>query len=90
MEFKLPKFTLTLKEDVKVRDYEVNYVHSGRKEKTCNSCGHLIPIGAKSTTFVKRTTNAIGQNSYETKYTCGGKNTSCTQETARRLQVELP
>lgn len=90
MEFKLPKFTLTLKEDLKIRDWEVNYVHAGRKEKVCNSCGIKIGVGASATTFVKRITTIRGDHSYETKYTCGGKNSNCTKETARRLQVELP
>ena len=89
MEFKIPKFTMKLKPNVKMREWEVNYVYSGRKEKTCGACKLLIPVGQSATTFVKRTT--VGdKNGYETIHTCGLAGSNCTQFMAHQLQVELP
>ena len=89
MEFKLPKFKLKLKPDVVIKDYEVNYVRSGRKEKSCCECGNTIKVGEPSTTFLKRT-KLGNKTGYHTQYTCGGKRTACTINRATTLNVTLP
>ncbi len=82
-------FKINIKPIVKDRNYNVTYVHTGKKEKTCATCKKTIKIGYPATTFLKRVSVGV-DTKYNSQYTCGNRNTPCTQELAKQLNVELP
>lgn len=74
---------------IKDREIEVKYVQSGRIFKKCAVCGTDINKGKPSTTFIKR--NSIGdKTTYDSRHTCGDKNSACTIALAHKLDVVLP
>jgi hypothetical protein len=82
-------FKINLTPLIKERDYEIKYIRSGRTTKTCSMCNQEIKVKDAATTFLKRVTK--GPNTeYKSIYTCGNKNTACTINQARILNVELP
>jgi beta-glucanase (GH16 family) len=82
-------FNIKLTPKVVERDWQINYTHSSRKKKTCEVCKKEMSLTEKATTFLKRDSVGV-RTAYDSKYTCGHKESPCTQEFARRLQMELP
>lgn len=62
-------FKIKLIPKVKDRDWEVRHIRNNRKEKKCEICNNIMPVGASSTTFTKRTTTGA-KTAYETHHTC--------------------
>jgi hypothetical protein len=82
-------FKIKIKPIVTERQWEVNYVSKGRKDKRCSNCGRFIPIGDQSTTFTKRISTG-DKTSYDTKHTCGHSFSICTMKVAQDLNITLP
>ena len=82
-------FKIKIEPKVKEREWEVNYVKSGRKAKKCSYCNKFIPVGDPSTTFTKRISIAE-KNTYETKHTCGHSFCICTIRVSEQLNITLP
>ncbi len=82
-------FKINLTPIIREREYEVQYVMSGRKEKTCSVCGKHIPVGKPAVTFLKRESKGF-KTQYNPLYTCGLRQSPCAQRKAQELNVELP
>jgi hypothetical protein len=81
-------FKIKLQPIRKEREYRVQYVSAGRKEKECCVCGKKIDKGRSATTFLKRISEGF-RTQYNSFYTCGFKESECTQKKAKELNVEL-
>lgn len=88
-EFKLPKFNLTLKPNIKIRDWEVRNIRSNRKEKVCKNCRAVMKVGDSSTTFTKRISKGSETN-YQTIHTCNYNiKHVCAEAIAKELGIDL-
>lgn len=83
MDFKL-NFKLVKKEGKDPSDipWVVTKVGSGRKLKTCETCGKTIQIGKSSYTYTRIHKNEKGVKIFESRYVCN-------YECSRKLEVYL-
>ena len=81
-------FKITLKkaipkEGVKISEWVVKHIGSGRVQKTCETCNKLILKGNPATTFSK-SWKVDDEKKYKTIYTCPGK---CTKYMTEKLGI---